>query len=100
MHCPKQIEHDLLLIIREDKGDRISVQDLPEKSVTSEDYRHMRMNTITKERILPKLTDETLIQITEQWLRQVKPIDQCVTIEEVLLHRVLPELLTRFKIED
>lgn len=58
----------------------------------------MPMTTYAREKLPPKMTDETLIQIAEKYAANVTQMHQpAVTYEEVLIHSIVPELIQRLK---
>lgn len=88
--------HNMAFI--EYRGQRIHVDDLPDATLTTDDLKHVPMTTYAREKIPPKLDDETLIQTAEKYAKQVTQIHHpAVTYEEALLHTILPELIKRLK---
>lgn len=76
----------------------IHVSELKDKSVTLDDLKKMDKTTYTRTQIPPKLTDEALIQIAENYVTQCSGTGYpFVTYEEALIHTIVPELLKRLK---
>lgn len=95
----KQIE-SLKLVILEDRNERIHVSEFGDQSITPEVYANIRMNSYARNEIFPKLTNQTLIQSAEYYQSQCKrPSTPCSTYEEVLAHKIVPELIARLKAE-
>lgn len=77
---------------------KVHVSELEDRSVTPDMRAKMRMNSYAQDDLPPKLTDEALIQTAEYYLSQCsRPIFPCSTYNDALIHKILPELLIRFK---
>jgi hypothetical protein len=76
----------------------IHVSKLKDRSVTIEMKKEMRMNSYAQDDLPPKLTTEALIDTTKHYLSHCsKPRFPCVTYDEGLIHKLLPELIKRLE---
>ena len=92
----KQEEYELKYITIGDK--EIHVSQLEDKSVTSEIYKEMRMNSYAQDDLPPKLTNETLIKMAKYFMSQCqRPSFPCTTYNEALIHKILPEFVKRLE---
>jgi hypothetical protein len=74
------------------------VSDLKDRSVTVEMKKEMRMNSYAQDDLPPKLTTEALIDTAKHYLSHCsKPRFPCVTYDEGLIHKLLPELIKRLE---
>lgn len=88
--------YDLKYITVGDK--EIHVSELEDKSVTTEMKSQMRMNSYAQDDLPPKLTDDALLNTINHYMNNCsQPNYPCSTYDEALIHRLLPELVKRFK---
>lgn len=79
-------------------GEKVHVSELKDRSVTSDMKESMRMNSYANDDMPPKLTNEAIIKTAEHYLENCsQPRYPCVTYEEALIHRIMPELIKRLK---
>lgn len=92
----KQKEYSMEFV--EFKNQHIHVDDLPDRAVSPADLKNMPMTTYAREKLPPKMTDETLILIAEKYSAQVTLMHQpAATYEEMLIHSIMPEFIQRLK---
>lgn len=77
-------------------GKDIRVRDLPNESVTLEDYKAMRMNSDGYEAMIPKLNQETLKYAVQHCLNNCARKD-VVSYDGALQELFVPELLKRLE---
>lgn len=69
--------------------------------VEPDQYEQLRMNSYEREFLLPNLSDETLCQVAEHAVVNCTPMRDPtrppVTYDESLMHRLVPELVTRLR---
>jgi hypothetical protein len=76
----------------------IHVSELSDRSVTTEMKKEMRMNSYAQDDLPSKLTTEALIDTSKYYLSHcTKPRFPCVTYDEGLIHKLLPELIKRLE---
>jgi hypothetical protein len=76
----------------------VHVSELDDRSVTIEMKKEMRMNSYAQDDLPPKLTTEALIDTSRYYLSHcTKPRFPCVTYDEGLIHKLLPELIKRLE---
>jgi hypothetical protein len=76
----------------------VHISELKDRSVTIEMKKEMRMNSYAQDDLPPKLTTEALIDTTKHYLSHCsKPRFPCVTYDEGLIHKLLPELIKRLE---
>lgn len=91
----KQI-HELKYILHKDN--KIHVSELEDRSVTPQLHSEMRMNTYAQDDIYQKLNTQALVIAARGYLSNCsRPRFPCVTYEEALIHKVLPELIKRLE---
>lgn len=77
-------------------GEDIRVRDLPNQSVTLEEYKGMRMNSDGYEALIPKLNQEALEYAVQHCLNNCSR-KNVVTYDGALQELFVPELLKRIK---
>ena len=88
--------YELKYITIEDQS--IHITELEDRSVTSEMKSKMRMNSYAQDDLLPKLTDEALIETAKYFLSQCsEPRYPCTTYNESIIHKILPEMIKRLE---
>lgn len=76
----------------------IHITEFEDKSITLEMQQQMMMNSYARDDLPPKLTNEALIESAKHYLNNCeKPRLPCVTYDEALIHRILPELIKRLE---
>jgi hypothetical protein len=76
----------------------VHVSELADRSVTNEMKKEMRMNSYAQDDLPPKLTTEALIDTAKHYLSHCsKPRFPCVTYEEGLIHKLVPEIIKRLE---
>jgi len=84
--------YELKYITIEDQS--IHITELEDRSVTSEMKSKMRMNSYAQDDLLPKLTDEALIDTAKYFMSQCsEPRYPCTTYNESIIHKILPEMI-------
>ena len=79
-------------------GRQIHVTEFKDRSITPEMKEQMRMNSYAQDDLPPKLTNKELIETVEYYLMHtVQPNFPCVTYDEAIIHRLVPELIKRLK---
>lgn len=95
----KSLDHLKFVSLRNSKGeeiDRLPVASFADRSIEPSIYKSLHMNSYAREDIFGKLTNETLIEATNEYLEQCfKPPMPCSTYEEAIVHKIVPELLKR-----
>jgi len=77
---------------------RMEIRDLADDvPVDLETYKSLRMNSYEREYLLEFLTDEALVYVCALHLNNVHCVSRPVTYEESIVHKLFPELLTRFE---
>ena len=77
---------------------RKEIEELPNKGLISyETYCATPMNTYERNYITQFLDDEALLKLSCKCLEQVSCLQEPTTYEETIIHKLFPELLTRFK---
>ena len=77
---------------------RMEIRDLAHDGpVDLETYTSLRMNSYEREYLMEFLTDEAFIHVCSLCLNQVSANRHPVTYDEAIVHKLFPELLTRFE---
>lgn len=77
---------------------RKEIEELPNSGLISyETYSSTPMNMYERNYMIQFLDDEALLKFGCSCLAQVACLGDPVTYEDAILHKVFPELLTRFK---
>jgi hypothetical protein len=80
------------------KNNEFHVSDFTDRTITIEMKKEMRMNSYAQDDLPPKLTTEALIDTSKYYLSHcTKPRFPCVTYDEGLIHKLLPELIKRLE---
>lgn len=88
--------NDKKYILFDDK--EVHVTELEDRSVTTEMKQRMRMNSYAQDDLPPKLTNAALIETAKYYMSQIsRPRFPCVTYDEGLVHKILPELVKRLE---
>lgn len=99
----KSLDHLKFVSLRNSKGeelDRLPVASFADRSIEPSIYKSLRMNSYAREDIFEKLTNETLIEATNEYLAECqKPPMPCTTYEQAVVHKIVPELLKRLQEE-
>lgn len=74
------------------------------KKISLHEYKKMRLSSYEREHLLPLFSDETLIHIIENNMKNTSIVNPpgsrpAATYEQALIFRLLPELLKRYKIK-
>lgn len=78
--------------------EEIHITDFEDRSITPEMQDQMWMNSYARDDLPPKLTDEALIKTVEYYLTNTAQRNfPCITYEETIIHRLVPELIQRLK---
>lgn len=79
-------------------GNQIHVSELEDRSVTPEMKMEMRMNSYAQDDLPPKLTNATLIETAKHYISNCStPRFPCITYDEALIHKILPEMIKRLE---
>lgn len=93
----KRREWDGLKYIKVDEAE-IHVSEFKDRSITPEIYGRMRMNSYARDYLPPKLTDQTLIEMTEFYLSNCNQVGcPCATYDEAVINLLMPEFIARLK---
>lgn len=77
---------------------KVHISDFQDKTITVEMKENMRMNSYVLDDLPPKLTDEALIEMANQYHSHCSiPRFPCGTYNEALIHKILPELIKRLE---
>lgn len=85
------------MIYVEIDGKRTDVNSLEEGSVTLEQYKSVRANSVGFEALYPKLNDGALTHVAKYHLQNIPVKRKPVTYEESLVACVVPELIKRLE---
>ncbi len=80
-------------------GERIHPGSFEDRSVTNEQLEDMKMNSYGQEEMFRKYTDDVLIEKAKYYISNCStPRYPCLTYDEALIHRIVPELTKRLEI--
>lgn len=79
-------------------GKQVHVSEIEDRSVTPEMKKDMRMNSYAQDDLPPKLNNAALIETAKHYISNCsKPSFPCVTYDEALIHKLVPELIKRLE---
>ncbi|WJZ23644.1 hypothetical protein LIS04_216 [Listeria phage LIS04] len=78
-------------------GNTVSLSSIKPRSLSLKDYRSIRANSQQRAELLPKLSNEALVEVSKFYLNNIPTVSDPVTYEEALSSHVVPELLKRLR---
>ncbi|MFJ3388869.1 hypothetical protein [Lysinibacillus sp. NPDC086135] len=90
--------HEKQYVLLEDEKQK-HVTEFNDRSVSNDEYSKLRMNSYARDKFIPKLDDNALIDTVGYYVSQCEQYRYpATTYSEAIIHVIVPELLQRFEL--